>query len=173
MRTSSVHRVAVPVSSALQRLGDVKVLLRSRIPITPPGRQIDNRQSTIDNRGVNIFFDVDHTLVFIDQHTNALRPGAHAAMQKLKAAGHGVYVWSASGLAHVERVVHMHGLSEWVDGMFDKDPRVKPYPDFIIDDDWYLVEKYGGHCVSQYKAINPDDTEFEDALFKLAELGHL
>ena len=65
------------------------------------------------------------------------------------------------------------GLSEWVDGMFDKDPRVKPYPDFIIDDDWYLVEKYGGHCVSQYKAINPDDREFEDALFKLAELGHM
>jgi hypothetical protein len=122
---------------------------------------------------LNVFFDVDHTLVFIDQHTNALRPGAHEAMRRLKAAGHGVYVWSASGLAHVERVVGMHGLSEWVDGMFDKDPRVLPYPDFIIDDDWYLVEKYGGHCVSQYKAVNPEDTEFEDALFKLAELGHL
>ena len=122
---------------------------------------------------LNIFFDVDHTLVFIDQHTNALRPGAHEAMRRLKAAGHGVYVWSASGLAHVERVVGMHGLSEWVDGMFDKDPRVLPYPDFIIDDDWYLVEKYGGHCVSQYKAVNPEDREFEDALFKLAELGHM
>lgn len=111
--------------------------------------------------------------MFIDQHTNALRPGAHEAMRRLKAAGHGVYVWSASGLAHVERVVGMHGLSEWVDGMFDKDPRVLPYPDFIIDDDWYLVEKYGGHCVSQYKAVNPEDREFEDALFKLAELGHM
>ncbi|MCL4239961.1 MAG: HAD family hydrolase [Dehalococcoidia bacterium] len=122
---------------------------------------------------MNIFFDVDHTLVFIDQHTNALRPGAHEAMRRLKAARHGVFVWSASGLAHVERVVHLHGLGEWVDGMFDKDPRVQPYPDFIIDDDWYLVEKYGGHCVSQYKAINPEDREFEDALFKLAELGHL
>jgi hypothetical protein len=32
-------------------------------------------------------------------------------MQRLKEAGHGVYGWSASGLAHVERVVHMHGLS--------------------------------------------------------------
>ncbi len=60
---------------------------------------------------LNVFFDVDHTLVFIDQHTNALRPGAQQAMQRLKEAGHGVYGWSASGLAHVERVVHMHGLS--------------------------------------------------------------
>ena len=122
---------------------------------------------------LNVFFDVDHTLVFIDQHTNALRPGAREAMERLKVAGHGVYVWSASGLAHVERVVAMHGLSEWVDGMFDKDPRVQPYPDFIIDDDWYLVEKYGGHCVSQYKAVNPEDREFEDALARLVALGHL
>ena len=43
--------------------------------------------------------------------------------------------------------------------MFDKDPRVQPYPDFIIDDDWYLVEKYGGHLVSQYKIVNDEDAE--------------
>ncbi|MGH2632282.1 MAG: hypothetical protein ACRDG3_02625 [Tepidiformaceae bacterium] len=122
---------------------------------------------------MNVFFDVDHTLVFIDQHTNALRPGAREAMQRLKAGGHGVYVWSASGLEHVQRVVRMHELSPWVDGMFDKDPRVKPYPDFIIDDDWYIVEKYGGHCVSQYKAVNADDREFEDALERLVAMGEL
>lgn len=117
---------------------------------------------------MNVFFDVDHTLVFIDQHTNALRPGAREAMSRLKADGHGVYVWSASGLAHVERIVAMHELSAWVDGMFDKDPRVQPYPDFIIDDDWYLVEKYGGYCVSQYKRIDHTDREFEAALAALA-----
>lgn len=122
---------------------------------------------------MNIFFDVDHTLVFIDQHTNALRPGAREAMQTLKAAGHGVYVWSASGQPHVERICALHGLSPWVDGMFDKDPRVQPFPDFIIDDDWYLVQKYGGHLVSQYKAVNLDDQEFADALATLAGLGQL
>ena len=122
---------------------------------------------------LNIFFDVDHTLVFIDQHTNALRPGAHDAMRRLKAAGHGVYVWSAAGLEHVQRVVALHNLGQWVDGMFDKDPRVLPYPDFIIDDDWYLVEKYGGHCVSQYKAVNDDDREFAEAMERLVALGHL
>lgn len=122
---------------------------------------------------MNVFFDVDHTLVFIDQNTNALRPGAREAMARLKLAGHGVYVWSASGLAHVERTCELHGLGEWVDGMFDKDPRVRPYPDFIIDDDWYLVEKYGGHCVSQYKAVNHEDREFEAALERLVEMGEL
>ena len=109
----------------------------------------------------------------IDASTNSLRPGAHAAMERLKLAGHGVYVWSAGGQAYVERIVAMHELHPWVDGCFDKDPKVQPRPDFIIDDDWYLVEKYGGHCVSQYKAINPDDREFEDALNRLVELGHL
>ncbi len=108
---------------------------------------------------LNIFFDVDHTLVFIDQHTNALRPQAQVAMQRLKDAGHFVYVWSAGGKDYVERTVHMHGLVQWVDGCFDKDPRVQPRPDFIIDDDWYLVQKWGGYCVSQYKAVDESDAE--------------
>ena len=122
---------------------------------------------------INIFFDVDHTLVYANQHANSLRPGAHAAMETLKAAGHGVYVWSAGGEDYVKKTVAIHGLGHLVDGCFDKDPRVQPYPDFIIDDDWYLVQKYGGHCVSQYKAVNDEDTEFNDALLRLAELGHL
>ncbi|OAI39911.1 hypothetical protein AYO38_06720 [bacterium SCGC AG-212-C10] len=122
-------------------------------------------------RALNIFFDVDHTLVFVDQHTNALRPQAHEAMRILKDAGHAVFVWSAGGKEYVERTVHNHGLIEWVDGCFDKDPRVKPYPDFVIDDDWYLVQKYGGHCVSQYKAVNDADRELLDALEPIAAMA--
>ena len=113
---------------------------------------------------LNIFFDVDHTLVLPSAHENVLRPGAHEAMRRLKQEGYAVYVWSAAGQAYVERVVDLHGLREWVDGCFDKDPRVQPKPDFIIDDDWYLVEKYGGHLVSQYKVVNHDDTELLAAL---------
>jgi hypothetical protein len=124
-------------------------------------------------RIINVFFDVDHTLVFIDQSTNSLRPGAHDAMQRIKEAGHGVYVWSAGGAEYVKRVVEVHGLVAWVDGCFDKDPRVQPRPDFIIDDDWYLVQKYGGHLVSQYKAVNDDDRELMAAIERLEELGHL
>ncbi|MCC6388400.1 MAG: HAD family hydrolase [Dehalococcoidia bacterium] len=122
---------------------------------------------------INVFFDVDHTLVFVSHEVNALRPRAHDAMRLLKAAGHGVYVWSAGGKDYVERIVDMHGLRQFVDGCFDKDPKVQPRPDFIIDDDWYLVEKYGGHCVSQYKAVNDEDAELLVALESLAKLGHL
>lgn len=116
---------------------------------------------------MNVFFDVDHTLVFISAETNVLRPGAGEAMRRLKEAGHGVYVWSASGQAHVERVVELHGLTPWVDGMFDKDPRVEPQPDYIIDDDWYLVEKWGGYCVSQYRAVDEEDGELLVAIESL------
>ena len=122
---------------------------------------------------MNVFFDVDHTLVFPSAQVNALRPGAHDVMRRLRDAGHGVYVWSAGGQQYVERVVEMHGLDELVDGCFDKDPRVEPRPDFIIDDDWYLVEKWGGHLVSQYKSVDEADRELEEALDRLAELGHL
>jgi len=122
---------------------------------------------------VNVYFDVDHTLVYPSQHENALRPGAHDAMQRLKDAGHGVFVWSAGGAEYVRRVVELHGLGHLVDGCHDKDPRVEPFPDFIIDDDWYLVQKYGGHLVSQYKAVDESDVELADALLRLAELGHL
>lgn len=122
---------------------------------------------------INIFFDVDHTLVYANQHANSLRPGAHAAMETLKAAGHGVYVWSAGGEDYVKKTVAMHGLGHLVDGCFDKDPRVQPYPDFIIDDDWYLVQKYGGHLVSQYKSVDHDDRDLHNVLDVLIELGHL
>lgn len=122
---------------------------------------------------INVFFDVDHTLVFWNHDRSALRPNAHSAMQRLKSAGHAVYVWSAGGKDYSERIVDMHGLREWVDGCFDKDPKVQPRPDFIIDDDWYLVEKYGGHCVSQYKVVDEEDAELLVALEAIAKLGHL
>ena len=36
---------------------------------------------------------------------------------------------------------------------------IRDRPDVIIDDDQYLVEKYGGFTVSQYKKINEKDRE--------------
>lgn len=116
---------------------------------------------------MNVFFDVDHTLVWPTAEANTLRPYAHEAMKRLKAAGHSVFVWSAGGQEYVRKTVELHELTPFVDGCFDKDPRVEQAPDFIIDDDWYLVEKYGGHLVSQYKAINEHDRELLDAVESL------
>lgn len=134
---------------------------------------IDARSLQLPTGALNVFFDVDHTLVYVDQHTNVLRPGAHDAMETLKSAGHDVFVWSAGGQAYVERIVDIHGLITWVDGCFDKDPRVQPTPHFIIDDDWYLVEKYGGFLVSQYKSADPADRELFEIITHLGELGHV
>lgn len=126
-----------------------------------------------DRKVLNVFFDVDHTLVYTTQAMSSLRPGAREAMARIKDAGHSVFVWSAGGQVYSERTVERHGLTEWVDGCFDKHPRVEPPPDIIIDDDWFLVEKYGGYVVSQYKEVNESDREFQDILEKLAQLGHL
>jgi hypothetical protein len=131
------------------------------------------RGSFPDQGPFNIYFDVDHTLVYVDQHKNVLRPGARQAMARLKEAGHSVYVWSAGGKEYVERMVVLHELAEWVDGCFDKNPRVDPSPDLIIDDDWYLVEKYGGYLVSQYKIVNELDREFHAIIEALSGLGHV
>ncbi len=94
-------------------------------------------------------------------------------MECFKAAGHRVFVWSAGGATYVEKVVATHGLSVFVDGCFDKDPRVEPRPDFIVDDDWYLVEKYGGCLVSQYRALDPGDRGLYAVLDHFVRLGHL
>ena len=135
------------------------------------GEVLEEVEEASHGRRINVFFDVDHTLVFVNQHVNALRPGAHEVMRRLRAAGHGVYVWSAGGGEYSRRTVEMHGLTALVDDCFDKDPRVEPRPDFIIDDDWYLVQKYGGHLVSQYKQVNDEDRELHDALDRLGEMG--
>ena len=39
-------------------------------------------------RTLNVFFDVDHTLVYTTHEQSSLRPGAHEAMARLKDAGH-------------------------------------------------------------------------------------
>ena len=122
---------------------------------------------------LNVFFDVDHTLVFVNQHVNALRPGAKEAMERLTSAGHTVYVWSAGGEDYSRKTVERHGLGAWVEDCFDKHPKVQPTPDIIIDDDWYLVEKYGGYCVTQYREVDETDREFHRVVEELEQSGHL
>jgi FMN phosphatase YigB (HAD superfamily) len=122
---------------------------------------------------LNIFFDVDHTLVHVTQHLNSLRPGTKEVMKRMKDAGHTIFVWSAGGEEYSKRTVEKHNLGGWVEDCFDKHPKVDPKPDIIIDDDWYLVEKYGGYVVSQYKEVDESDRELLEIIEKLALLGHL
>ncbi len=120
---------------------------------------------------MNIFFDVDHTLLHNTKDYSALRPGAHNSMRMLNEAGNQIHVWSAGGKEYCQRIVEQHGLSNWVIDCHDKSPRVKPSPDIIIDDDQYLVEKYGGFSVSQYKKIDEHDRELVEIAKKIIA-GH-
>ena len=109
---------------------------------------------------MKIFFDVDHTILLSDSEVYALRPGVAELFQALKDMGHQVYLWTASGEIHARRLVERCGLQDLVLDCFDKDPiHVPMLPDMIVDDDWYLVEKYKGILVSQYKEVDPEDRE--------------
>ena len=123
-------------------------------------------------RQMNIFFDVDHTLLLNTKDYSVLRPGAHISMQKLSELGNEVHVWSAGGKTYCERIVEQHGLTNWVTDCHDKSPKVQPQPDVIIDDDHYLVEKYGGYTVSQYKKIDENDRELLEITEQIIEGEH-
>ncbi len=130
-----------------------------------PGPSSDGR--------LHIFVDVDHTIVVATPEGPALRPHVHHALARLRAAGHALHLWSAGGAAYCATVAERYGLHPYLEGCHDKDPRVVPRPDFIVDDDAYLVSKYGGYAVAPYRAVDPDDRAFLDLLAALEELGHL
>ena len=84
---------------------------------------------------------------------------------RLRALGHEVYLWTATGEAHAQRVVRRYRLKPFVTGCLDKDSNSPLQPDMIVDDDPYLVEKYGGVVVTPYREPDPKDCE----LFKVLE----
>ena len=114
---------------------------------------------------MRIFFDVDLTLLNSSPAGWALRPRARQVLGCLKARGHEVYLWTATGQAHAQRVVQRYRLKPLVCACLDKDPNSPLLPDFIVDDDPYLVEKYGGVLVTPYRDPDPKDRE----LFKVLE----
>ena len=90
---------------------------------------------------MNIFFDVDQTLLHSEATQWHLRPGVHEIFETLKSMGHTLYIWTASGETHARRLVDRYGLDHLVSGCFDKDPVTAPL----------LVE--------QYRAPDPSDRE--------------
>ena len=64
---------------------------------------------------MNIFFDVDETLIAYD---GSLRPGSRSVFERLVSDGHHVYVWSGRGIRTSE--VHRTGLGDLVSGIYQK-----------------------------------------------------
>ncbi|MSQ40562.1 MAG: hypothetical protein EXR55_02650 [Dehalococcoidia bacterium] len=109
---------------------------------------------------LKVFFDVDHTILLSTSDGGwHLRPGLREVFQSVKDMGHAVYLWTASGKLHAQRVTETYGLSDLVTDCFDKDGNNWLLPDLVVDDDWFLVEKYSGVLVSQYREVNLQDRE--------------
>jgi hypothetical protein len=114
---------------------------------------------------VNIFFDVDHTIVAYDDHV--LRPGVRELFTRLRADGHAVFLWSGIGARW--EIVRAHGLEDLVAGCFDKplyhhEAMLAPLgitvrPDFVVDDHPHLVAVFGGCVVTPYRSPDQHDRE--------------
>jgi hypothetical protein len=112
---------------------------------------------------VNVFFDVDYTILGFD---GSLRPHTEQVFERLIALGHDVYIWSGVGVRWNE--VRRAGLEPFVRGVYQKplsdfDAGLARYevpvvPDFVIDDYPGIVEHFGGLCIKPYVSRRwPDD----------------
>ena len=121
---------------------------------------------------MNVFFDVDDTLIALD---GSLRPRVHEVFQKIIDRGHVIYIWSGVGLRWEE--VEKHGLRPYVRDCYQK-PRwghrerlellgVDIEPHFVVDDFKDIVEVFGGHAIRPYYSANPEDREMDVVYEKL------
>jgi haloacid dehalogenase-like hydrolase len=116
---------------------------------------------------MNIFFDVDETLIAYD---GSLRPGARSVFERLVSDGHHVYVWSGRGIRTSD--VHRTGLGDLVSGIYQKPLSdfkaglarcgIPALPDFVIDDYPGIVEFFGGLCIRPYHGGAQADNELSD-----------
>jgi FMN phosphatase YigB (HAD superfamily) len=129
---------------------------------------------------LNIFFDVDFTLITWDVR---LRPGVHEVFQRLRDEGHRIYLWS--GVGPRWEVVRRFELHEHIVDCFWKplyqhrsrleELGVSVVPDYVIDDYPEVVDAFDG-CL-----IEPPGTPLEldremwrvyDAIQAYAANGH-
>lgn len=113
---------------------------------------------------MRVFVDVDLTILHTSEEGWTLRPGAREMLSALREMGCRVYLWTATGREHARRVAEAFDLTPFLDGCLDKDPDLDLSPDLVVDDDPYLVEKYGGVWVRPYREPDPADQELSRAL---------
>jgi hypothetical protein len=116
---------------------------------------------------VNIFFDVDATIV--GTCDGKLRPLVREVFGQLRADGHVVYIWSGVGLRWP--VVDQHGLRPLIAGCFQKPIwnhrarlahlEIAVAPEFVVDDHAEVVEVFGGVTVEPFYYDDPRDREME------------
>ena len=126
---------------------------------------------------LNIFFDIDYTIIETDY--GSLRPGVRAVFEKLKAIDHTLYIWSGIG-ARVDEVKAL-GLSDLVSGVFAKPwenyersvqdmlarKEIPVRPDLVVDDTAEIVRALGGIVVAQYGAIGCEDDQEMERVYRI------
>ena len=115
---------------------------------------------------MNIFFDVDYTILGLD---DSLRPGTRETFQRLMDDGHRIYIWS--GLGPRQEVVRKHKLEPLIWGVYEKpihhyqerlsELGVPLTPDFVIDDYPEVVAAFGGVWVPPYFFMRTGDDQME------------
>jgi hypothetical protein len=112
---------------------------------------------------VNVFFDVDYTILGED---GSLRPHTVDVFTALHGLGHATYIWSGVGdrTSDVKRIrldalvqgVHLKPLSDFEAGL--RRLGIPVIPDFVVDDHPDVVEYFGGFCIKPYGGrLRPDD----------------
>lgn len=103
---------------------------------------------------MNIFFDVDYTLITWDYR---LRPHVREVFKQLRNDGHVIYLWSGMGRRWevVERFA-LHDLVETCHAkpIYDHHARlaelgIDVFPDFVIDDHVEVVNAFGGYHIPE------------------------
>ena len=119
-------------------------------------------------RPLNIFFDVDNTVVLWN---GRLRNHTEEVFQALRDDGHTIYIWSGVGIRRWD--MEHHGLQDYVAEYFVKpldNYRERAYGEFevsvpihyTIDDHKGVVDAFGGFHVSDSPPT--DDREMLDLL---------
>ncbi len=126
---------------------------------------------------MRVFFDVNGTLIGRD---GILRPHAREVLERLKADGNDIYLWSILGPRW--DVVEQHHLAPLVSGCLVKPSLGKaPWvtvlrlrkgatanPDLCVDDAPIYVKAFGGVVVRSYKDADPEDRELLTAYNAIA-----
>lgn len=118
---------------------------------------------------MNIFFDMDYTILAVD---GSLRPCTVETFRSLQEEGHTLFIWSGMGVR--TREVNALGLGPLASGVFEKPldrfearlPKlgIPVWPDFVVDDYSEIVEFFGGMVVRTYMFANSQDREMERVL---------
>ena len=110
-------------------------------------RRSGERGAMAEDRRLNVFFDVDYTLIMAD---GRLRNHTEEVFSRLKQAGHSIYIWSGVGIRRFD--MRLHGLDGYVDDYFVKplyryrerleEMDVTVMPDYVIDDHSQVVAAF-------------------------------